>query len=168
MQLFVFKTIFYVMSIVGAIWLFAVGAILFSMGAFNLHVGESQSVANGAIYMSAFAMMLIINVAVIFPGILLLQPMRLWRVVRAEQEAITPRQRFRGEVFIKVDYQLSDCLFLAVYPRTYDPSFAIGCCVLAILLASAFSLIFPILSPAAVVLLFLTLIGTFTSLSLSS
>lgn len=47
----------------------------------------------------------------------------------------------------------------AVYPRTYNPSFAVGCCVLAVLLASAFTLIFPLVGPAACIFLALTLIG---------
>ena len=55
----------------------------------------------------------------------------------------------------------------AIYPRTYDPTYATGCCVLAVLLASAFSLIFPLLAPGALVLLFLTLIGTFDYLKIS-
>ncbi|KAI0785000.1 hypothetical protein C8Q75DRAFT_777072 [Abortiporus biennis] len=141
-QLIIFKSIFYVLTLVAGVWLFAIGAILFTMGAFNLNAKESQTVANGAIYMSAFAMVLIVNIAVIFPALLLLQPARLWRVLQEEKAAITPRQRFR-----------------AVYPRTYNPSYAIGCCVFAVLLASAFSLIFPLLAPAAVILLLLTLIA---------
>lgn len=50
-------------------------------------------------------------------------------------------------------------LSLAVYPRTYNPSFAIGACVLAIVFASTFALIFPLIAPAVVLLLFLALIG---------
>lgn len=46
-----------------------------------------------------------------------------------------------------------------MYPRTYDPSFAISFCVLAILFASTFAFIFPLIAPAAVILLLLTLIG---------
>ena len=47
----------------------------------------------------------------------------------------------------------------AVYPRTYDPSYAISCCLIAVIFASAFALIFPLLAPAVLVLLFLTLVG---------
>src|SRR5260221_207805 len=47
----------------------------------------------------------------------------------------------------------------AVYPRTYNPSFAVGACVLAILFASIFTLIFPLIAPAVVVLLLLSLVG---------
>ena len=71
--------------------------MLFTFGAFSMDVNESLTVANGAIYMSAFAMALILTVAIIVPAFLLLQPMRLWRVLRDEKAAITPRQRFRGE-----------------------------------------------------------------------
>jgi hypothetical protein len=52
---------------------------------------------------------------------------------------------------------------LAVYPRTYDPTFATGACVLAIIFACTFSLIFPLIGPAVVVLLFLTLVGRYFS-----
>jgi len=50
-------------------------------------------------------------------------------------------------------------LTAAVYPRTYNPSFATGACVLAIIFASTFAIIFPLIGPAVVVLLFLTLVG---------
>lgn len=48
---------------------------------------------------------------------------------------------------------------LAAYPRTYNPSFATGACVLAVVFASAYALIFPLVGPAVTILLFLTLIG---------
>lgn len=59
---------------------------------------------------------------------------------------------------------LSDCItfidrMIAVYPRTYNPSYAMGFTTLAVLLASAFTLIFPLLGPAVVLLLLLNLIG---------
>ena len=83
--------------LVGGVWLFTVGAILFAFNAFETSVAESPVVANGAIYMSAFAMALIVNVAIIAPALLMLQPFHLWRVLRDEKAAVTPRQRFRGE-----------------------------------------------------------------------
>ena len=89
-------------SIFAGIWLFTIGAVLFAIGAFSFSERESETIANGAIYMSAFAFMLIISVAIVFPGLLLLQPYRLWRVVRDEREAITPRQRFRGETSCRI------------------------------------------------------------------
>ncbi|KAI0698409.1 hypothetical protein C8T65DRAFT_660659 [Cerioporus squamosus] len=141
-QLIMFKTTFWLFTIVAGVWLFVAGAVLFSMRALSTNSGVSQSLANGAIYMSAFAMALVLNVAVIFPGLLLLQPIRLWKVIRAEKAAVTPRQRFR-----------------AVYPRTYDPSYAISCAIVAVIFASAFALIFPLLAPAVLLLLLLTLIA---------
>jgi hypothetical protein len=54
----------------------------------------------------------------------------------------------------------SDDAFIAVYPRTYDPAYAVGACVLAIVFASTFALLFPLIAPAVVLLLLLTLIGT--------
>ena len=96
-QLEVFQASFWVLTIIALVWLFTIGAVLFSMGAFNTGVLESASVANGAIYMSAFAMALIVNVAIVAPALLMLQPFHLWRVLREEKTAVTPRQRFRGK-----------------------------------------------------------------------
>ncbi|PCH34029.1 hypothetical protein WOLCODRAFT_113020 [Wolfiporia cocos MD-104 SS10] len=141
-QMLIFKTIFYVLTIVGGISLFIAGALLFAMHSFSIHIGDAASVADGIIYMSVFAMVLILTVALILPGLLLLQPARLWRVVRAEKEAITSRQRFR-----------------AVYPRTYNPSYALSGPVLAFAYASSFTLLFPLVAPAALLLLVLTTIA---------
>ncbi|KAJ7620563.1 hypothetical protein DFH06DRAFT_67290 [Mycena polygramma] len=141
-QLFVFKAMFYVLVGIGAIWLVTVGALIYTLQAFNSGPDRSQTIANGAIYMAILALSLVFTVAIIFPGLLLLQPIRLWHVVRAEKHAVTPRQRFR-----------------AVYPRTYNPAFATGACILAIIFASTFSIIFPLIAPAVVILLFLTLVA---------
>ncbi|KAJ6620255.1 hypothetical protein B0H10DRAFT_2163535 [Mycena sp. CBHHK59/15] len=145
-QLFVFRAMFYILVAIGAIWLITVGALVYTLQAFNADsdstLQQSQSVANGAIYMSILALSLIFTVAIVFPGLLLLQPIRLWHVLRAEKRALTPRQRFR-----------------AVYPRTYNPAYATGACILAIIFASTFSLIFPLIAPAVVILLFLTLVA---------
>ncbi|KAJ7696606.1 hypothetical protein B0H17DRAFT_1053875 [Mycena rosella] len=141
-QLFVFKAMFYILVGIGAIWLVTVGALIYTLQAFNTGSGKTETVANGSIYMSILALSLIFTVAIIFPGLLLLQPVRLWHVLRAEKHALTPRQRFR-----------------AVYPRTYNPAFATGACILAVIFASTFSIIFPLVAPAVVVLLFLTLVA---------
>lgn len=66
------------------------------MQALNTDSNTTTSVANGAVYMSILALALVLNVAIIFPACLVLQPLRLWRVIRAEKHAVTPRQRFRG------------------------------------------------------------------------
>ncbi|EEB89260.1 hypothetical protein MPER_12661, partial [Moniliophthora perniciosa FA553] len=140
-----FRVTFYFLSLVCALWIIAVGALLFAIRAFSedSESARSSSVANGSIYMSVLGMAVIIQVAIIFPGLLILQPMNLWRVIRKEKYAITPRQRFR-----------------AVYPRTYQPSsfMTTGACIVAIVFASTFALIFPLIGPAVVLLLLLTLI----------
>ncbi|KAJ7091404.1 hypothetical protein B0H15DRAFT_234366 [Mycena belliarum] len=143
-QLFVFKAMFYILAAIGAVWLITVGALIYTLRAFNTATGagRSNTVANGAIYMSILALSLIFTVAIVVPGLLLLQPVRLWHTIRAEKRAVTPRQRFR-----------------AVYPRTYNPAFATGACILAIIFASTFSIIFPLIAPAVVVLLLLTLVA---------
>jgi sorbitol-specific phosphotransferase system component IIBC len=48
----------------------------------------------------------------------------------------------------------------AMYPSSYNPTFALAFGILAMIIASAFSLLFPIIGPAAVLLIFLTLVGT--------
>ncbi|KAJ7938158.1 hypothetical protein B0H13DRAFT_2301727 [Mycena leptocephala] len=141
-QLFVFKAMFYMLVGIGAIWLITVGALIYTLQAFNSDSGRTETIANGALYMSILALSLVFTVAIVFPGLLLLQPIRLWRLLRAEKRALTPRQRFR-----------------AVYPRSYNPAFATGACILAIIFASTFSIIFPLIAPAVVILLFLTLVA---------
>ena len=84
------------MAAVGTLWILAIGALLFSMQAINMNTGITRSLANGAIYMSTFTLALVLNVAIIIPACLVLQPFQLWAVVRAEKQAITPRQNFRG------------------------------------------------------------------------
>src|ERR1700733_12087580 len=123
-QLVDFKTTFFILAAVAAIWLIAVGALLFAIQAFNAGGPTSKTIANGSIYMSALAMVIVINVAIIFPALLLLQPFHLWHVRRAEKEAVTPRQTFRGERTYWSQMKLILMPSLAVYPRTYDPTFA--------------------------------------------
>ncbi|KAF7979445.1 hypothetical protein HWV62_42598 [Athelia sp. TMB] len=141
-QLIVFKVVFWILTFVAGVFLVLVGALLFAAPNFSAGVSTWQSVADGSIYISTLAMLICLSMAFIFPAILMLQPLRLWRLRKAEKEALTPRQNFR-----------------AAYPRTYDPAFATGACVLAIIFASTFSLIFPLIGPSVVILLFLTLIA---------
>jgi len=95
-QLLVFKITFFVLTAIGAVWLIAIGAILFAMQALNTNLDVTRSITNGSVYMAVLALAIVINIAIILPALLMLQPMRLWRVLRAEKQAITPRQRFRG------------------------------------------------------------------------
>jgi hypothetical protein len=74
------------------------GALIFTLQAFDDGSDETKSAASGAVYMSVFAMAVVLNIAIIVPGLLLLQPLRLWRVMRSLRRAITPRQRFRGKI----------------------------------------------------------------------
>ena len=94
-QLTAFKTTFVVMTVMGGMWLTAIGAVLYAINAFQ-HGGAGKAVADGSILMTVLALALIINAAIVAPGLLVLQPFRLWRVARDERRAITPRQRFRG------------------------------------------------------------------------
>lgn len=141
-QLMTFKITFYVLVSVAVVWILAIGALLFALHAFSVDLDKATMVAKGSVYMTVFALSIILQIAIIFPGLLLLQPLRLWRIIRGERRAITPRQRFR-----------------AMYPKPYDATIATGACVLGIIFASTFSLIFPLIGPAVMLLLFLTLIA---------
>jgi hypothetical protein len=95
-QLKVFKLIFFVLTGAAIICIVTAGALIFTLQAFHDRGDETKAVASGAVYMGAFAMAIVLNVAIIVPGLLLLQPLRLWRVMWSLRRAITPRQRFRG------------------------------------------------------------------------
>lgn len=67
----------------------------------------SRSVGDGAAYYSEsslsmgltlawFAFVVLLNMAIIVPGLLLLQPIRLLRYLLDRRSAITPRQNFRS------------------------------------------------------------------------
>ena len=46
-----------------------------------------------------------------------------------------------------------------MYPKVYDPSYALGACILAIVFVAAFALVFPLIGLPVVLLIFLTLIA---------
>lgn len=99
-RIMAYKATFLILCIISVLWFTAVGAVIFSLEAFDSGNGRTISAADGSIYMSAFFLALVFNVAIIAPGLLLLQPTRLRHVLWHERRAITPRQRFRGESFL--------------------------------------------------------------------
>ncbi|KAG8689807.1 hypothetical protein FRC11_000472, partial [Ceratobasidium sp. 423] len=137
-----FKATFYVLTFVATAWIIAAGALIFGVEAFANRSQRSMTVADGTTYIAVLLMVIILNAAVIAPGFQILQPVRLWRMYRAKRKAITPRQRFR-----------------AIYPGSFNPTYASGCCVLAVIFASTFSLIFPLIGPPIVLLALLSLIA---------
>ena len=155
----VFKVVFWILTFVAGVFLVLVAALLFAAPNFSAGVSTWQSVADGSIYISTLAMLICLSMAFIFPAILMLQPLRLWRLRKAEREALTPRQNFRGKWQTTIPLNSNADAHPAAYPRTYNPTFATGACVLAIIFASTFSLIFPLIGPSVVILLFLTLVG---------
>ena len=90
-----FRTTFVVLALLGGVWLTAIGAVLYAVNTSH-YGGAGRTIADGSILMTVLALALIINAAIVAPGLLMLQPFRLWRVARNERRAITPRQRFRG------------------------------------------------------------------------
>ncbi|KAG8955541.1 hypothetical protein FRC00_005328 [Tulasnella sp. 408] len=144
MRLTAFKGMFAVIVLICGIWLVALGGILFATDAY-FDEGQNRkaaAVSEGAIYIAVLLMLITINLAIIAPGLLMLQPVRLWKTWKAQKSAVTPRQRFR-----------------AIYPRSYNPTFGLGCCILAVVFACAFSIIFPLIGPPIVLLLILSMVA---------
>ena len=100
-----FRTTFVVLALLGGVWLTAIGAVLYAVNTSH-YGGAGRTIADGSILMTVLALALIINAAIVAPGLLMLQPFRLWRVARNERRAITPRQRFRGTFFIVISFPL--------------------------------------------------------------
>ena len=111
-----FGTTFIVLTIMGGVWLTGIGAVLYAVNAFQHAGGAGRTVADGSILMTLLALALVINVAIAAPGLLMLQPFRLWRVVRNERRAITPRQRFRGRLSPSFFFCLY-CFYLSSHPQ---------------------------------------------------
>jgi hypothetical protein len=99
-QRIVIKTMFYMIVCVAVIGLVTAGAILYAFGALSEGTRRSKTVADGSIYIAILLLAIVINVAITSPALLMLQPLRLRRVLRAEKAAKTPRQRFRGMIGI--------------------------------------------------------------------
>lgn len=93
-----FKATFYVLTFVATVWIVAVGALIFGMEAFDTSTERTRTVANGTTYIAVLLMVIILNMAVIAPGLQMLRPVRLWKMYQAKERAITPRQRFRGKL----------------------------------------------------------------------
>ncbi|KAF9519867.1 hypothetical protein BS47DRAFT_1357887 [Hydnum rufescens UP504] len=134
------KAAFYAITLIGGAWLIGISAILFGLQAFSTGSDQATTVSEGVVYIAGFILALVIS-AFIVPGLLLLQPIRLWRIISAKRKAL----------FINLT------LLLALYPRTYNPSFGMGASILGLFFAAAFSMLFPLIGPPLVLLLFLTL-----------
>lgn len=96
-QLIVFKVVFWILTLAAGVFLVLVGALLFAAPDFDTGVSAWQAVADGSIYISTLVMLICTSMAVVFPALLMLQPLRLLSLRRAESEALTPRQNFRGK-----------------------------------------------------------------------
>lgn len=159
-QRIVIKALFYVVVCVPVIGLVTAGAILYAFNALSEGKRRSETVADGSLYIAILLLAIVINVAITSPALLMLQPLRLRQVLSAEKAAKTPRQRFRGMIAYFINNDRFLIFSIATYPRTYNPLFAMACCILAVAFASMFAVIFPLIGPPVVLLVFLTLVGT--------
>src|SRR5258708_17060611 len=113
------KGTFYITVVVAGAWLVGVSSILFSINSFKNDSGQPRSVSRGAIYIATFCMCLGLVAAFIGPGLLLLQPVRLLRVIGAQWRAITPRQTFRGK-YIRHSFPIPRLLPVLLQPYILD------------------------------------------------
>jgi hypothetical protein len=99
-QRIVIKAMFYTILCAGVIGLTTAGALLYAFGSLSQGTRRSKTVADGYIYITVLVLTIIVIISATSPALLVLQPLRLRRVLRAEKAAKTPRQRFRGMVVV--------------------------------------------------------------------
>ena len=92
-----FRATFWVFVIVGGIWIVTAGSLIVGLKGIDDGNNASSSIANGAVTTAIFLLIIMLNIAIIVPGLLLLQPVRLWKLWKAKKRARTPRQLFRGQ-----------------------------------------------------------------------
>lgn len=136
-----YKTVVNVFSVAGGIWLIAVSSVIFATPAFTENTPGTQLVADGSIYMTFIAFQVAL-ISLVVPPILAIRPLRLWRLLRQQRDAVTPRQMFR-----------------AIYPTAVTPSLVAAGAILPTLFACVFSLISPVVPVAACLVLLTTSIG---------
>ena len=99
-QRIVIKAMFYMIVCVAVIGLITASVILYAFGALSEGTRRSKTVADGSIYIAILLLAIVINVAPTSSALLMLQPLRLRRILSAEKATKTPRQRFRGMIAI--------------------------------------------------------------------
>jgi hypothetical protein len=99
-QRIVIKAMFYMIVFIAVIGLVAAGALLYAFDALSRGARVSETVADGSVNIAILLLAIVINIAITSPALLMLQPLRLRRILHAERVAKTPRQRFRGMAVI--------------------------------------------------------------------
>ena len=92
-----FKAVFWVFVIVAGIWIVTAGSLIVGVRALDDGNDAASSIASGSVTTAIFLLIILLNIAIIAPGLLLLQPIRLWKLWKAKKRARTPRQLFRGQ-----------------------------------------------------------------------
>lgn len=87
-QLLLFKTTFFFITVVVGLLLITIGSLLFALETFSTGATPSKVVADGSIYMAVLAITIIMQVAIIFPGLLLLQPSRWYHIMTSLHKLI--------------------------------------------------------------------------------
>ncbi len=61
-----FKITFYILVSVAIIWILTIGALLFALRAFSDDLNKASTVAKGSVYMTVFALSIVLQIAIIF------------------------------------------------------------------------------------------------------
>ena len=92
-----FKAVFWVFVIAAGIWIVTAGSLIIGIKAFDDGNSATSTIASGSVTTAIFLLIILLNIAIIAPGLLLLQPIRLWKLWKAKRRTRTPRQLFRGQ-----------------------------------------------------------------------
>jgi hypothetical protein len=98
-----FKAVFWVFVIVAGIWIVTAGALITGVRALDEGTNDEGNnatsiIASGSVTTAIFLLIILLNISIIAPGLLLLQPIRLWKLWKAKKRVRTPRQLFRGQL----------------------------------------------------------------------
>ncbi|GJJ09404.1 hypothetical protein Clacol_003626 [Clathrus columnatus] len=95
-----FKATFIFLNATYGFWLVACGSVIFSLESFAVGVHRTQAVADGILYFASFLIVLTFALAMIYPALWIIQPMRLAQFYRRKNFTLTPRQRFRTHRYL--------------------------------------------------------------------
>jgi hypothetical protein len=116
---------------------------------------------------------LVLNLAILTPGFILLQPKRTIRQMSGRRASRTPRQNFRGESVEMVRSTRNDILkpnFAAIanLPRSLDPSIILPIILYGLTVALVYLPVFPLIVVPFILFLVLTLVAIAYNFSYSA
>ncbi|WVQ76699.1 hypothetical protein IAR50_006373 [Cryptococcus sp. DSM 104548] len=142
-KLLAYKATFWLLLWVMLVWVILTIALEYASQNLIQGVQKARGVGDGTIWSSWFIFVLLLNLAIIAPGLYLLQGKRLSNYLARRGKAVTPRQLFRLR-----------------QPPSYTISYAMAPCLLAVFYASSLLFLFPLLAIPILLTLYLSFIAT--------